>query len=481
MPIGTYTIITVSNGTISGNFSAVNLPAGFSLVVNSTTVDLVRISTCFNPAPVITASGPVSFCPGGSVVLTSSAASGNIWSNGATTQSITVNTSGTFTVSNTDNNGCISLPSTALFITVSTEATFYADADSDGFGNPLVTISGNCGSAPPFGYVNDNTDCDDTNTSLYPNVSPGTVNGINPMLVSQNSIFTVTGVGAGTWSSSDPQIATVDPISGVVTGIATGSTTISFTIATCTGTATATFDLTINPNITAGVVSGPPSLCIGATAAFTSTGTPGGVWSSSNPARATVDPVTGLVTGISGGFVNIIYTVGGTESAFASLSVIGSPSQNQIVSSNGFVFCIGETRDFDLAFPNTGVWSSSNTLVATVDPTLGIVTAVSGGVANITFTTSNVCGQSSSTLRQIRVIPVSGTPVITGPVNVCGFVGSGIPVKYVASLPGISIFRWTVPPNVTIVSGQFTDTLTVTFAAGFTAQANKQISCSPTS
>jgi hypothetical protein len=59
--------------------------------------------------PVITASGPLEFCQGGQVTLTSNIATGNIWSNGETTQSIQVTTSGTFTLTL---QGCsnVSLP-----------------------------------------------------------------------------------------------------------------------------------------------------------------------------------------------------------------------------------------------------------------------------------------------------------------------------------------------------------------------------------
>jgi len=42
---------------------------------------------------------------------------------------------------------------------------FYQDADYDGFGNPAISIN-DC--LPPAGYLADNTDCDDTNSSVYP-------------------------------------------------------------------------------------------------------------------------------------------------------------------------------------------------------------------------------------------------------------------------------------------------------------------------
>ena len=58
--------------------------------------------------PVITANGATTFCTGGSVDLSSSAATGNVWSTTATTASITVTTSGSYTVTVTDVNGCAS-------------------------------------------------------------------------------------------------------------------------------------------------------------------------------------------------------------------------------------------------------------------------------------------------------------------------------------------------------------------------------------
>ncbi len=45
------------------------------------------------------------------------------------------------------------------------ETTWYQDADGDGYGNAAVSITA-C--TAPAGYVADNTDCDDTNASVYP-------------------------------------------------------------------------------------------------------------------------------------------------------------------------------------------------------------------------------------------------------------------------------------------------------------------------
>ena len=77
----------------------------------------IRITYNQTPAaPTISAGGPISFCSGASVTLTSSAAPAYLWSNGATTQSINVNSGGTYTVSITD-LGC-TVASTPLNVTV---------------------------------------------------------------------------------------------------------------------------------------------------------------------------------------------------------------------------------------------------------------------------------------------------------------------------------------------------------------------------
>ncbi len=56
------------------------------------------VTTGTGSTPTISASGPVSFCPGSSVTLTSSSSSSYLWSNGATSQSITVSTTGNYSV-----------------------------------------------------------------------------------------------------------------------------------------------------------------------------------------------------------------------------------------------------------------------------------------------------------------------------------------------------------------------------------------------
>lgn len=98
---GGYTYLW-SNGATSqstyvnsaGSYS-VEVTAGAGCTANSPSVDIVM-----NPdeTPGITADGPTTFCPGGSVNLTSSASSNNTWSTSATTQTINVTAAGDYYV-----------------------------------------------------------------------------------------------------------------------------------------------------------------------------------------------------------------------------------------------------------------------------------------------------------------------------------------------------------------------------------------------
>ncbi|RYD83606.1 MAG: T9SS type A sorting domain-containing protein [Sphingobacteriales bacterium] len=58
------------------------------------------------PKPTINMAGATNICPGDSLVLTSSVADDYMWSNGATTRSITVKTAGTYFVTATNANPC---------------------------------------------------------------------------------------------------------------------------------------------------------------------------------------------------------------------------------------------------------------------------------------------------------------------------------------------------------------------------------------
>lgn len=105
---GTYTTTapipsTTASGTYTYYVSQANIGNDESMRAAITVVINALPST-----PTIAASGSTTFCTGGSVDLTSSATSGNVWSNNATAATITVSTTGNYSVTVTDANGCSS-------------------------------------------------------------------------------------------------------------------------------------------------------------------------------------------------------------------------------------------------------------------------------------------------------------------------------------------------------------------------------------
>ncbi len=74
--------------------------------VSSTLTIFELQGDCITSSASITANGPTSVCPGNSVTLTASTAASYAWSTGDTTQSITVNQSGNYSVVTTTAMGC---------------------------------------------------------------------------------------------------------------------------------------------------------------------------------------------------------------------------------------------------------------------------------------------------------------------------------------------------------------------------------------
>jgi len=81
--------------------------------------------------PTITASGPTTFCTGGSVTLTSSAGSTYLWSTDTTTSNINVTTAGSYTVKVKNANGCQSAASTTTIVVVNEKPVAVAGPDQN--------------------------------------------------------------------------------------------------------------------------------------------------------------------------------------------------------------------------------------------------------------------------------------------------------------------------------------------------------------
>jgi hypothetical protein len=136
---------------------------------------------------------------------------------------------------------------------------------------------------------------------------------------------------------------------------------------------------------TTGTISGSSAGCIGTTTQYTTNSTAGGVWSSSNPAVASVGSSTGLVSSLSPGTASISYALilscGSAVPAPQTITV--NPSPAPITGSSNVCSATPATLS---STTTGGTWSSSNSAVATIGSSSGVVTGASQGVITITYT-----------------------------------------------------------------------------------------------
>lgn len=276
--------------------------------------------------------------------------------------------------------------------------------------NIVYTISTGCG-GPVSSFKS---------LTVSPNVNAGTVNGISPLCTGATASYTSNGTLGGTWSSSNPAVATVNS-SGVVTVLTAGTTNIIYTVnSVCGGPFSSFKTLTVNPNANAGTVSGASPLCLNATTTYTSNGNTGGTWSSSNPAIATVTPA-GLVKGLTSGTVNIIYTVTtGCNAPVSSFKTLTVGSNINAGTVNGTTpLCIGRTAAYTSTGNAGGVWSSSNPAVATVNATTGAVTTLSAGSTIIKYTVTNSCSGQAFSSKTLTVSLNANAGTVSGITPYC--------------------------------------------------------------
>ena len=99
------------------------------------------------------------------------------------------------------------------------------------------------------------------------------------------------------------------------------------------------------------------------------------------------------------------------------------PTANAGTINGTTPLCVGSTATYtttgsNLGGTGTGAWSSTNTSVASVDPTTGVVTALAAGTTNITYTVTGGCGGTKSAFKTLTVNPLP-TATISGDATVC--------------------------------------------------------------
>ncbi len=460
--IGTSGVVT--GGSIGTGVVTYTIPSGCARTV---TVNV-------NPAPSAV-SGTTSVCIGGMTTLSDDGS--GTWTS-SNTLIATVTTSGTVTgagvgtatITYVAGPGCIA---TVIFtvtpgpsgisgassvcqgavITLSDLTAGGSWSASSGVtvadGGTTATITGNTVGTSTVTYMLP-TGCSSTYIVTVKAI-PTAILGMTTACLGTNTILSDATTPAVSWTSSNTLVATVNA-AGVVVPVNTGTTTIIYT---ATNTCTTTTVVSINA-LPSGI-TGSASVCPGSTVGLTDL-VSGGTWSSASPAVASVDAVSGVVTGIAGGTASIKYSVYGAGCAVSS-TVTVSPAAAVTGAAAICQFATVTLHDAT----SGGTWSTASSN-ATVGSTSGVVAGTNAGTATITYTTGIGC--TATAVVTINAAPAS----ISGAMQIC--VGSTVTLT-----DATSGGNWTsLSTNVTVdgsgdVTGGSVGTASITYALSSGCQA----------
>ncbi|MEO8769404.1 MAG: YDG domain-containing protein [Ferruginibacter sp.] len=250
----------------------------------------------------------------------------------------------------------------------------------------------------------------------------------------------------------------------VVDGVSQGAVgTYTFTNVTNNHTISASFILnTYTVTVTAGangsITPGTGSVNCGDNATYTITANGG-----FTIADVIVDGVSqGAVGTYTFTTVTANHTISATFVNNATFTITSSAGPNGSISPNGATVV------------NSGANQSYTMIpIACYHVADVLVDGLSVGAVT-TYTFTNVTANHTISVT-FTINAALTAPVVTGPVNVCPYVGTGTQITYTFNSQGATGYSYTLPPtNVTLVSST-ANSITVTFAAAFKLNGNKQI------
>ena len=299
--------------------------------------------------------------------------------------------------------------------------------------------------------------------------SPGDIVGTTYFCV-PNSVNFSDSIGGGTWSSSDPGVAFASPVTGHITAVSAGTAEISYTLS---GGCSATVLVTISPMAVVGAIGGYSSVCLGSSITLTDS-EPGGVWSSSDPSVAVVNPVTGLVTAVAVGNDTITYKVtrfcSSAMTTFPITVGLGVTLEN-ITGANSVCPNATDTLSNSTA---GGTWLVTNPLGSVSAE--GVFTGLVPGLDTIIYTVFGSCASTAWTSVIINDIPSHPHISVHPGADLCSNtqymnVGAGVPeppgFQYTWNAFNAQIFAMSGNKQNLLVSFPSAGTATITVTSEF--------------
>ncbi len=428
VPTGiTITGISNSSGTVSATVTA-----GLTAVsgTNNVTLQVADSEGATNTAtfvvnvipvtPTITPGGPTTFCAGGSVLLTSSAAAGNQWYldgnpiGGATNQTYSATLGGSYTVVVTE-NASSSAPSAAVVVTV----------------NPI----------PPT-----------------PTITPG-----GPTTFCAGGSVTLNSSSA----SGNQWYLNGNPIGGATNqayaATASGDYTVVVTTSGCPSAPSAITTVTVTPlpatpTITPG---GPTTFCTGGSVTLNSSSASGNQWYlNGNPIGGATSQA--YVASVAGDYTVVVTTTGCSSAASATTTVTINPNPNATITAPGSVSAGSTGNAASVANAGVGAtytWGITNGTITGGAGTANITfTAGAVGTVGLSVTVTTGAGCSDAQTANVTVGPATVSVTLVSPANGSSLGGTNVTISGSGFNAGATVtFGGSAATNVVVVnSGQIT-------------------------
>ena len=412
-------------------------------------------------APTAAITGVTTICSGQATTLTATAGNSYIWSNGATSQSITVSSATTYTVTVTYPGGCTASASVAvtantnptpsitgnnsicqgqsstlsagsytsyLWSTGSTSANI--SANTSGIYTVTVTDANGCTGSTTF------------NLTVNPNPSPA-ITGTTAFCQGANSTLSA----GGGYTSYLWSTGAVTPTLNVTTG-----GTYSVTVTNAYGcSASASLPITVY-SLPAPVINGPAGICPGASAALTTGSFAAYVWSTGSNTQTINTNVPGTYA------VTVTDANGCIDSVSYTLAAYTNPTP---VITGTAAICQNQSSLLD-----AGSFTSYNWSTGASTQTISVTQS---GTYSVTVTNSNGCSAAASFAVLVNPLP---TPAITGINAFCS--GDSSQLTVTGNYPS---YLWSTGASSSAVTvnagGNYV--VTVTDANGCTASASQSI------
>jgi uncharacterized protein YjdB len=246
--------------------------------------------------------------------------------------------------------------------------------------------------------------------------SVATIEG-NSTVCKTGSLVLSNATTGGVWSSDNTGVIMIDGSNGTVTLKSSGTATVSYVGSNGCGTTKVDKQITVTDMPSVATIEGNSAVCKTGSLVL-SNGTTGGVWSSDNTGVIMIDVSKGTVMLKSSGTATVSYAVSngcGTTKVDKQITVTDVPSVATIEGNS----TVCKTGSLVLRNGTTsGVWSSDNTGILTIDGSSGNVTLKSSGTATVSYVVSNACG-TTKVDKQITVMDVPSVSPITGNGTVC--------------------------------------------------------------